>query len=192
MHDPKKSPNFVRLYLCNEGMYRQSEEKLVKQQYPHMSSQYGKLRPINGWDLLASLGHPSKFQRVSRLAFVTAVMSLTGGQPNFAWCLSISWAGISIYTFWGALAPNRILPAAKFTLHLSLAFAYIGSVATAQLSSSGRQQNFSALSRGRHLCGALTLGIGPHSSFDFVFSVLVKNLARKSIFEMTYFVWSGM
>ena len=119
-----------------------------------MSSQYGKLRPINGWDLLASLGHPSKFQRVSRLAFVTAVMSLTGGQPNFAWCLSISWAGISIYTFWGALAPNRILPAAKFTLHLSLAFAYIGSVTTAQLSSSGRQQNFAALSSERHLRSA--------------------------------------
>jgi len=43
----------------------------------------------NGRDLLASLGDPSKFQRVSRLGFVT-----TGGQPNFARCLSVSWAGI--------------------------------------------------------------------------------------------------
>jgi len=42
---------------------------------------------------LASLGHPSKFQQVSRLAFVTAATSLTGGQPNFARCLAISWAG---------------------------------------------------------------------------------------------------
>ena len=25
---------------------------------PHMSSQYGELRPTNGWDLLASLGYP--------------------------------------------------------------------------------------------------------------------------------------
>jgi len=59
------------------SMYRQSE-KNVKQQYVlHMSPQYGKLRPMNGWDPLASLGHTSKFQRVSSLAFITAVTSLT-------------------------------------------------------------------------------------------------------------------
>jgi len=54
---PKKSPkiaiwapshNFAGLYVCNQGMYRQSE-KLVKQQYAlHISPQYGELRPING------------------------------------------------------------------------------------------------------------------------------------------------
>jgi len=55
-------------------MYPQSEKKLVKQQYfLHMSSQYGELRPTNGWDRLANLGHPSKFQRVSHLGFVTAL-----------------------------------------------------------------------------------------------------------------------
>jgi len=37
-----------------------------------MTPQYGELRPTNGWDLLASLRYPSKFQRVSRLGFVTA------------------------------------------------------------------------------------------------------------------------
>jgi len=31
-----------------------------------------------------------KFQRVSRLGFVTAPTSLNGGQPNFARCLAIS------------------------------------------------------------------------------------------------------
>ena len=59
------SHNFVRPYLRNWGMYRQSE-KLVKQQYIlHMSCWYGELRPTNGWDLLASPGHPGpcKFQR---------------------------------------------------------------------------------------------------------------------------------
>jgi len=46
----------------------------VKQQCPlHTSSQYGELRPASGWDLLASLGHSSKFQRVWRLGSVTAV-----------------------------------------------------------------------------------------------------------------------
>jgi len=45
-----------------------------------------------------------------------------------------------VYIF-GAVALNGILQGAKFTLHPSLAFCYIGSV-TAQPSSSGRQPNF--------------------------------------------------
>jgi len=85
--------------------YRQSEKIFIKKQYVlHMCSQYGELQPTNGWDLLASLGHPSKFQLVSCLAFVTAATSLTRGQPNFAWCWAVSWAG-TVYTFSGALAP---------------------------------------------------------------------------------------
>ena len=66
---------------------------------PHVltNSQYGELPPTNGWDRLASLGHPSKFQAVSRLGLVTAPTSLNGGQPNFAQCLAVSWAG-TLYT----------------------------------------------------------------------------------------------
>ena len=79
------SRNFVRLYLHNYGTYRQSEKKLVKLQYhPHMPLQYGELRPTNSWDLLASLGHPCKFQQVSRLGSVTARQSSSKRQPNFA------------------------------------------------------------------------------------------------------------
>jgi len=49
------------------------KNKLVKQQYlTHVLLQYGELWPTNSWDLLASLGHPSKFQRLSRLGSVTA------------------------------------------------------------------------------------------------------------------------
>jgi len=48
------------------------------------------------------------------------------------------------------LPSNGILPGAKFILRPSLAFSYIGSV-IALHSSSGRQPNFAALSRGRHL-----------------------------------------
>jgi len=59
--------------------------KNVKQQYLfHMSPQYGELRPTNGWDRLASLGHPIIFQRVSRLGSVTARHFISGRQPNFA------------------------------------------------------------------------------------------------------------
>jgi len=43
------SHNFVRLNLRKEGMYRQSEKKLVEQQYfLHMFPQYGELRPTSG------------------------------------------------------------------------------------------------------------------------------------------------
>jgi len=51
---------------------------------PHMSSQYGELRPTSGWDLLVSLRHPCKCQRVSRLDSVTARHSSSGRQPNLA------------------------------------------------------------------------------------------------------------
>jgi len=47
------------------------DEKLVKQQcLPQMSSHYGEHRPTSRWRLLASFGHPCKFQRVSRLGSV--------------------------------------------------------------------------------------------------------------------------
>jgi len=105
--------------------------------------QYGELWPTNGWDRFGSLGHPSKFQRVSSLGFVTGATSLTGGQPNFAWCLAVSWAGTLYIHFWGPLPPHGVLLRAKFTLRPSLAFSYIGSV-TARHSSSGRQPNFAA------------------------------------------------
>jgi len=49
-----------------------------------MSWQYGGLRPTCGWDLLASLGHRSKFQRISRLGSFTARHSTSGRQPKFA------------------------------------------------------------------------------------------------------------
>ena len=124
----------------------------------------------------------SKFQRVSHIAFVTAATSLTGGQQNFARCLAVSWAGtlcrpVHFRGLFGALAPNGILSGAKFTLRPSLAFSCIGSV-TARHSSSGRQpifvawykewNNFTELSqRATPIfgCAAITLGIGPHSSF---------------------------
>jgi len=74
------------------------------------------------------LGHPSKFQRVSRLGFVTAATSLNESQPNFARCSAVSWAGTLYINFRELLPHNGILPGAKFTLCPSLAFSYIGSV----------------------------------------------------------------
>ena len=118
-----------------------NRKKLTQQYLLHKFSQYGELRPTRGCDRLGSLVHPSKFQPVSRLAFVTAATSLTGGQPNFAQCLAVSGAATS---YIGLLPLDGISPSAKFTLRPNLAFAYIGSV-TAQHSSSGRQPNYAAL-----------------------------------------------
>jgi len=105
---------------------------------PHNTVNFGPLKAEIDWRFWA---HPSKFQRVSRLCFITAPMSLNGGQPNFVRCLAVSWAGT--LHFWALLSPNRILPGAKFTLLGRLAFSYIGSV-TARHSSSRRQLNFAA------------------------------------------------
>ena len=46
---------------------------------------------------VGEFGATSKFQRGSRLGFGTAPTSLNGGQPNFARCLAVSWAG-TLYT----------------------------------------------------------------------------------------------
>jgi len=60
-------------------------KKLIKQQYlPHMSLQYDELQPNSGWDVFVSLGHPSKFQRVSRLGSVTARHSIVVGISQIA------------------------------------------------------------------------------------------------------------
>jgi len=50
-------------------------KKLVKQQYLlHMSSQYGKLRPTNGWDRFDSLGHPSKFANLNGFCVLPSLL----------------------------------------------------------------------------------------------------------------------
>jgi len=72
--------------------------------------------------------------RKTRLGFVTAPTSLNGGQPNFAQCLAVSWAGALYVHFWGLSSPNGILPGAKFTLRPCLALSYIG-IVTARRSS---------------------------------------------------------
>jgi len=61
-----------------------NRKKVIKQQcLPHMSLEYGELRSTSGWDLLASLGHPSTFQRVSRLGIVIARHCGSGRELNF-------------------------------------------------------------------------------------------------------------
>jgi len=64
------SHNFVGLYLRNYDTYRQSEKKnlLNSNVSPHMSPEYGELRPTNGWDEFRSLGPPAHFYGLLVLA----------------------------------------------------------------------------------------------------------------------------
>jgi len=128
-------------------MCRQSEKPVEQQYLLHMSSQYRELRPTNGWDRLASLGHPSKFQRVSGLGFVNYCTDVAQRRSTkFCTMFGRLLGWYTVCAFSGARAPNGIPPGAKFNLRLSLAFSYIlafGSV-TARHSSSGRQPNFAA------------------------------------------------
>jgi len=156
-----------------------------------MSPQYGELRPTNGWHRFGCLGHPSKFQRVSHLAFVTAAALLTGGQLNFARCLVVFWAGtLYMYIYFPGLSPaDGILPGTKFTLCPSLVFSYIVSI-TARHSSSGHQPNFVAWYKewnyGTFAEGATCIWMGdhhighwPHSSYDC--SAALPNLHRPQV-----------
>jgi len=116
----------------------------IKQQYLlHMFPQYGELRSTNGWDWFTSLGHPNKFQRVSRLAFVTAATSLTVGQPNFHDVWPSPGLVLCICIFGGSCCLTEFCQVQNSLYVPILAFPYIGSV-TARHSSSRRQPNFAS------------------------------------------------
>ena len=71
--------------ISSQLRYVDNRKKIVKQQYLlNMSLQYGELRLSSGCDRFVSLGHPSKFQRLSCLGSVTARYPSSGRQPNFA------------------------------------------------------------------------------------------------------------
>jgi len=125
--------------------YIDSQKKLVKQQYlPHMSPQYGELRPTNGWDLLAGLVHHSKFQWVSHISFVSAAASLTAVNQT----LHDVWPSPGLvhymYILWG------FCPVTEFChVQNSLCVQLLGSPLLAALlarhSSSGHHGKFAAL-----------------------------------------------
>jgi len=107
------------------------------------SPQYGELQPTNGWHLWVSLGHPSKFQPVSRLGFITAPTSLSRGWQNFAGCLAVSWAGTLYIHFWG-LYPLTEFFQVQNSLCVQVLRSPIFDSVNARHSISGRQWNFVA------------------------------------------------
>jgi len=148
-------------------------KKFVKQQYLfQMSSQNGELRSTNSWDCLAGLGHHSKFQRVSRLGFVAAATSFTGGQPNFARCLAVSCAG-TLYIHFRVLLPLRESCQVQTShcaqvLRSSILLHDTRPVGVSQTLRRGTKNGITELSQTAPFIfgwAAITLGIGPHSSY---------------------------
>jgi len=150
--------------------YIDNRKTLVKQQYLlHMSSQYGELRPLTaeiGW----RVGAPQQISTgfASWLRYCSAATSLSGGQPNFARSLAVSWADTLCIHFGGLLPPDgRNFARCKihFTSKSFVPFSYIGRV-TARHSSSGRQPNFAAwykeLNYGTFAEGATYFRLGGH------------------------------
>ena len=82
--------------------------KNVKLQYLlHMSSQYGELQPISGWDRFGSLGHPQQISIgfTSWLHYCTDVTQWRSTKLCTMFGRRLGW--YTIYTFLGAFAPWR-------------------------------------------------------------------------------------
>jgi len=93
-----------------------------------MSSQYGELRPISGWDRFTSFGHPVNFNGFAQwLRYYVTHRKLTKLCTMFGRLMG----SYTIYTFSGALSPWRNFARCKvhFTSK-SCVLLYIGSVRT--------------------------------------------------------------
>ena len=139
-----------------------------------MSPQYGELGPLTAEISSGVWGTPANF--IGFHVLPSLLQRHCWPEANqTARCLAISWAGT--LHFRGLLTPDRILLGAKFTLHPSLAFAYIGSVtvrhssptvgASQTLRRGTRNGIMELLQRAPPIFNraAITMGIRPHSSF---------------------------
>jgi len=88
---PKNSPsghrrtNFSGYIFATKARIDNRKKNLLNSSVsPTCPHNMVNFRPTSGWDLLASLGRPSTFQRVSRLGRVTAGHFSSGREPNFA------------------------------------------------------------------------------------------------------------
>jgi len=139
-----------------------------------MTSQYGELRLTNGWQRLVSLGHLSKFQQVSRLDFVTASTTVNVGKPNFARCLAVFWASTLCIHFVGSSPLPEFCQAEIHFASTSCVLLYwqwvssklCGVVQGTELRNF-RSWSFSTQGATCIPRAAITVDIGPHSSFLF-------------------------
>jgi len=148
-------------------------------------------------NFISCLGHPSKFQRASRLAFVIAAKSL---KSNFTRCLAVSWAGTP-YIFGGSCSLTEFSPV-QYSLYVQvlrspILAALMHNTPVAGVSQTLRHGTWNGITelsqRAPPIFGwaAITLGIGPHSSVVLGLVSYAKRLAGKNVYETTYIVSSG-
>jgi len=122
-------------------MYRQSEKKILNSNISstrsHNMVNFGTLATEIGWRVCGTPANFNGFRVLASLLHRRRSM-------NVNQTLHDVWPSPGlVHYIWGrggVLAPNGILPCAKFTLRPSLAFSYIDSVSARHLSS-GRQPN---------------------------------------------------
>jgi len=96
-----------------------NRKKTVEYQYLfHMSSQYGELRSTSCWDLLASLWHSTKFQRISGFGSVNLLYGTLGVGVNQTAALS---RGRQLYS---ARRPSRWAMAHSSCIYIYLCYHY--------------------------------------------------------------------
>jgi len=153
MQDPKIHHLGTIVQLCRAiSLATKARKKLVEQQYLlHMSSQYGELRPNRAEIILLVWGTPANFNGFRVLVSLRQRRHLVEATQTLhdVWPFGL----VHYIHFRGFLPCNGILPGTTFTLRPSLAVSYFGSV-TARHSSTGREPNFAALNRERHLYSA--------------------------------------
>jgi len=152
-----------------------NRKKVIKQQYVlHMSSQYGELRPISGWDRFTTLGTPANFNGFRVLASllyrrrsmdVNQTLHDVWPSPGLVHYIFIFWGSWPLREFWQVQSSLCVQdlrsPILAALLHGTRA---IGVSQTLRHGTRNWIQDL--LYRAPSIFGraAITLGIGPHSS----------------------------
>jgi len=145
--------------------------------FPH-ASQYGELQLTNGWDRYLSLGHPSKFQRVfaSWLRYCSDVAHRRPTKHCTMFGRLLGW--YTIYSFSGATEFCRVQNSLCVHVLPSLILAVLLHGTPAAVASQtlryGTRNGITELSqRAPPIFGwaAITLGISPHTSYFWFFSL---------------------
>jgi len=149
----------------------------------YTSPHYRELRPINCWDLLASLRHSSNFNGFRVLSsLLKPCRSPEANQTLHDVNLAVSWAA-TLYTYTsGGFCPLTKVCPVQNSLHVQALRSRI-LAALLHGSSSGHQPKFAAWYKEYRITelsqrappifgrAVVTLGIGPHSIFSSIFTL---------------------
>jgi len=159
-------------------------KKLVKQQYLlHMSSEYGGLRPINGLDRFGSLGTPANFNGFRVLAsLLQRRRSSEANQTLHDVWPSPSWA-VTLYIFGGScprmelcqVQNSRYVEVLRSPTVAALLHRTPAAGVSETLQHGARMELTELSQRVSPIFGwaAISLSIGPHSSFSFFKNIVV-------------------